>query len=252
VLLSKRDGLEKAFHHIEQALKKQKTSNGTQSEDVQERMRLESLLNEAKAHNLLPKQKPIPMMSRSIMPAHGQRVSHNSVRPMLSPSQRHISQDAVRPMLSPTDEHIPQNSMRPMLSPTEEHYPMRPALSPHDRHASQESSRPSLSTHGRHMSHDSAPKVPSRIVAAENDGYAVDDAENPLQLLARASDLSVPSKHAGGPLATAAFPARIEFAKDHALQSFFGPFRSSFDVGEDIDPIDMGLVTIDECDHLFD
>lgn len=87
-----------------------------------------------------------------------------------------------------------------------------------------------------------------------NDNFAVDDAENPLQLLARASDLSVPSgqaPYAAGILSSVSHPPRTEFGKDHDLQAFFGPFRPSLDLGEDIDPIDMGLVTVEETDVLF-
>jgi hypothetical protein len=91
-------------------------------------------------------------------------------------------------------------------------------------------------------------------VPDENDNFAVDDAENPLQLLARASDLSVPSgqaPYAANILSSVTLPPRTEFGRDHDLQTFFGLFRPSLDVGEDIDPIDMGLVTVEETDVLF-
>lgn len=79
--------------------------------------------------------------------------------------------------------------------------------------------------------------------------FAVDDAENPLQLLARASDLSAPT-------AQFSYSANVPHRQsrdshDHELQSFFGPFRPSLDVGKDIDPIDLGLVTEDEAAALF-
>lgn len=86
-----------------------------------------------------------------------------------------------------------------------------------------------------------------------NDNFAVDDAENPLQLLARASDLSVPSgqaPYAASVLSSVTLPTRADFGRND-LQTFFGPFRPSLDGGENIDPIDMGLVTVEETDALF-
>jgi hypothetical protein len=82
-----------------------------------------------------------------------------------------------------------------------------------------------------------------------DDHFAVDDAENPLQLLARASDLSVPS---GAPAAPTFVPRNSRGnARDQDLQAFFGPFRPSLDVGEEIDPIEMGIVTEEESVALF-
>lgn len=98
------------------------------------------------------------------------------------------------------------------------------------------------------------PEILAQNISDESDSFAVDDAENPLQLLARASDLSVPSgktPYAAGILSSVSLPPRTEFGKDHDLQAFFGPFRPSLDVGEEIDPIDMGLVTVEETDVLF-
>ncbi|XMA14581.1 hypothetical protein WAI453_007372 [Rhynchosporium graminicola] len=75
--------------------------------------------------------------------------------------------------------------------------------------------------------------------------FAVDDAENPLQLLARASDLSAPTT-------SYLSPPRIPGAVgDQQLLDFFGPFRPSLDVGVDIDPIELGLVTEEEAAVLF-
>ncbi|KAF4631215.1 hypothetical protein G7Y89_g6924 [Cudoniella acicularis] len=86
-----------------------------------------------------------------------------------------------------------------------------------------------------------------------DDHFAVDDAENPLQLLARASDLSVPTHSATGPpnIPSIPFPPRPGTAKDHKLRDFFGPFRPSSDIGNDIDPIELGLVTEAETTALF-
>ena len=85
-----------------------------------------------------------------------------------------------------------------------------------------------------------------------NDNLDVDDAENPLQLLARASDLSVPpSQPSSGPRSFGSLHSRMDSTQDYDLKLFFGPFRPSLDVGEDIDPVDMGFVTPEEADVLF-
>lgn len=90
---------------------------------------------------------------------------------------------------------------------------------------------------------------------ASDDNYAVDDAENPLQLLARASDIttspfSAPQTSSYIPSITAQIPSQDPHWK-HDLQAFFGPFRPSLDIGEDIDPIALGLVSFEEADVLF-
>lgn len=86
------------------------------------------------------------------------------------------------------------------------------------------------------------------------DDFSVHDAENPLQLLARASDLSVPTNTSNDiPRISSSLPVisrpGIVEAKD--LRDFFGPFRPSLDNGEEIDPIEMGLVTQEETRDLF-
>lgn len=82
-----------------------------------------------------------------------------------------------------------------------------------------------------------------------DDHFAVDDAENPLQLLARASDLSVPSNAQS--VSSSATRDSRGHARDRDLEAFFGPFHPSLDVGEDIDPIEMGIVTEKESSGLF-
>lgn len=90
-------------------------------------------------------------------------------------------------------------------------------------------------------------------IETSDENFEVDDAENPLQLLARASDLSAPPNQA------TYTPNRSSFSNarnsnvgpDLELRAFFGPFRPSLDVGPDIDPIEMGLVTEDEANTFF-
>lgn len=85
-----------------------------------------------------------------------------------------------------------------------------------------------------------------------DDNLPLDDAENPLQLLARASDLTEPSyqlptaPNVHSQVYIPSMPAR-----EDTLRMFFGPFRPHLDVGEDIDPVDMGFVTLEEVDILF-
>jgi hypothetical protein len=88
------------------------------------------------------------------------------------------------------------------------------------------------------------------------DHFALDDAENPLQLLARASDLTLPPPHQlfMSNLNFTAPPAttlKSKAAKNSDLSAFFGPFRQRLDLGEDIDPIEMGFVTLEESEELF-
>lgn len=125
-----------------------------------------------------------------------------------------------------------------------------PSVSPH--------SRGQLSAFSRdHM----GSSLTSTALTAQNgadDGYALEDAENPLQLLARASDL--PSSPRNMPVAPDHLPPIAasnqsrqigEQSANQDLRTFFGPSRPNLDTGEDIDPIDMGYVTPSETDVLF-
>lgn len=98
------------------------------------------------------------------------------------------------------------------------------------------------------------PDSDAAINQNSDDHFAVDDAENPLQLLARASDLSGPPRVTKEAPRIPSTPTtlRLNAPKDQALRDFFGPFRPSLDVGKDIDPIEMGLVTQEETDALFE
>jgi hypothetical protein len=87
-----------------------------------------------------------------------------------------------------------------------------------------------------------------------DDHFEVDDAENPLQLLARASDLSATSNTPSfvpNMAAHIALARPVSVVRDQQLQDFFGPFRPSLDFGPDIDPIELGLVTEEEAAALF-
>lgn len=116
------------------------------------------------------------------------------------------------------------------------------------RSSSISSARPRVSISGQHHLppppplNTLRPSLQPRSNGSED--YVVDSAENPLQLLARASDLSATQQYAQSPHSAYS-------RSDTDLQAFFGPFHPKLDIGEDIDPIDMGYVNYEEADLLF-
>jgi hypothetical protein len=86
------------------------------------------------------------------------------------------------------------------------------------------------------------------------ESLAVDDAENPLQLLARASYFQ-PSRDVrsrSSPQNTRRKGATAgESFESTSLEAFFTGAKVNLDVGSDIDPVDLGLVTEEEADSLF-
>ncbi|XWW96401.1 hypothetical protein V2A60_004375 [Cordyceps javanica] len=85
------------------------------------------------------------------------------------------------------------------------------------------------------------------------ESLAVDDAENPLQLLARASYFTPSAEERGKRLPQKsrqdATAASDNSASEHAkLNNFFSITRSDLDIGDDIDPISLGLVEEDEAE----
>lgn len=89
----------------------------------------------------------------------------------------------------------------------------------------------------------SSSRAHESIGQIEMGNAALDDAENPLQLLARASDLA--------DTATKQLHMPPPFVETGDLRRFFGPFQPRLDVGSDIDPIDIGLVTHEEVTLLI-
>ncbi|RYO92803.1 hypothetical protein DL764_008077 [Monosporascus ibericus] len=86
----------------------------------------------------------------------------------------------------------------------------------------------------------------------EDEHLNLDDAENPLQLLARTSEL-LSSIEPQQPLLTtsASNSQKPSSARHNDLQRFFGSFQPRLDVGEDLDPIELGLLTLAEAEALF-
>ncbi|KAI0875920.1 hypothetical protein GGS24DRAFT_488952 [Hypoxylon argillaceum] len=94
----------------------------------------------------------------------------------------------------------------------------------------------------------------------DDDQLNLDDAENPLQLLARTSELlssiggASNSRSGIGPFPSKALPTRERAAEndfDGSFPGFFGRFQPRLDVGADLDPIDLGLLTLPEAEALF-
>lgn len=88
---------------------------------------------------------------------------------------------------------------------------------------------------------------------SSDDQLAVEDAENPLQLLARASDLRITSPHIlenniSSPASKMNGSEQSAFLDVH---QFFLPMKASLDQGQGYDPIDIGLVTKDEAKTLL-
>jgi len=97
--------------------------------------------------------------------------------------------------------------------------------------------------------------TPSQSHNAE-ESLAVDDAENPLQLLARASDLHVSPKLGNDHAVREATPhqkARHSKQNDKIseVEKFFKLSQFSLDTGPDLDPIELGLMSVEEADSLF-
>jgi hypothetical protein len=194
---SKRTGLEKALHQVEQALRR--TGSGIEAAKVV--TDLKSLLG------------PGPHGPLSIITSNHDQTGPRSAEPRRASKQSDIllpdaSSDAGDSSASDQDGmSIPQGS------------------TPSQGHVGEES-------------------------------LAVDDAENPLQLLARASDLHVSPKSGADHVAVEAMSHQRtrqnkQNDKISEVERFFKLSQFSLDTGPDLDPINLGLVTADEADTLF-
>lgn len=89
------------------------------------------------------------------------------------------------------------------------------------------------------------------------ESLAIDDAENPLQLLARASNLHLSptsSEKAGSGTAASGSLHGIlhQTNKDIPdIERFFNSTQFSMDTEFDMDPVNLGLVSEDEAEALF-
>lgn len=97
--------------------------------------------------------------------------------------------------------------------------------------------------------------VPAKEVVgtSSDDQLAVEDVENPLQLLARASDLRIATPQSHNP-SVASPEGRFTGSEQSAfldVHHFFLPMKANLDQGSGLDPIDVGLVTKDEAEMLL-
>ncbi|OQD67011.1 hypothetical protein PENPOL_c004G00101 [Penicillium polonicum] len=101
------------------------------------------------------------------------------------------------------------------------------------------------------------PRMTSPRDMHAEESLALDDAENPLQLLARASDLQLSPtgmrRAPKSPLPSSEGPSFLQSTPigEPSAKSFFVPARANLDVGPEVDPIELGLVTFDESESLF-
>lgn len=130
------------------------------------------------------------------------------------------------------------------------------ASSDHQDYSSSEeeedSPRPRKDTGGRR------PSVVSQRLVKVEERLAVEDAENPLQLLARASNLhlSPASSHGQSPGTATSHQAASTIVEEldpelRYVENFFGTTAFNLDRAEGYDPIELGLVTEDEAETLF-
>ncbi|KAH8902835.1 hypothetical protein BR93DRAFT_919389 [Coniochaeta sp. PMI_546] len=110
------------------------------------------------------------------------------------------------------------------------------------------------------QSENSARQISSPVSSSRNpreESLAVDDAENPLQLLARASNLhlSPPSSDhaASGATGSGSMQSILNHTnKDIAeIERFFNSTQFSLDTDADMDPINLGLLSEEEAEALF-
>lgn len=95
------------------------------------------------------------------------------------------------------------------------------------------------------------PPTAREVAGQLDDHLALEDVENPLQLLARASDLRIATPHT---FDHATPDGKIGGSEQSAyldVHHFFLPMKASLDQGPGLDPIDVGLVTKDEAEMLL-
>ncbi|KAK7398260.1 hypothetical protein QQX98_012373 [Neonectria punicea] len=100
---------------------------------------------------------------------------------------------------------------------------------------------------------DQDPVAMKDFIQRTEDSLAIDDAENPLQLLARASYIqpSPDSRHGSSPQVPLMAMASPQQQSEDEIQAFFAPASVHLDVGEDVDPVSLGLVSDEEAESLF-
>ncbi|KAK4940626.1 hypothetical protein LTR10_019256 [Elasticomyces elasticus] len=101
--------------------------------------------------------------------------------------------------------------------------------------------------------HDVPPPPPA--TGEKPDELALNNADNPLQLLAMASVLPGQSPSTNMSTSPAVIASHQTTSDNHLadadIQQFFGLLMSNLDNSPDLDPIELGLVTAEEADSLF-
>jgi hypothetical protein len=96
------------------------------------------------------------------------------------------------------------------------------------------------------------PSVADRESGAHSsdDQFTLQDAENPLQLLARASDLCLTISH---PNASTPSTGKISSSTNDPLDihRFFLPIKAKPDLGQGLDPVEIGLVSLEEANTML-
>ncbi|KAI1420017.1 hypothetical protein F5Y12DRAFT_165425 [Xylaria sp. FL1777] len=127
------------------------------------------------------------------------------------------------------------------------------------RDGSVPSPQQSSTSHGTPPSQTDSRDAGTVSQAVDDDQLNLDDAENPLQLLARTSELLSSIGAANNGSAVGHLPSKYLPSRERALGNdhdgnlpvFFGRFQPRLDVGPDLDPIELGLLTLSEAEALF-
>jgi hypothetical protein len=104
---------------------------------------------------------------------------------------------------------------------------------------------------------DKTPQIIEKDVAPTSNAGddQLEGVENPLQLLARASDLRIASPLTPPDGGSASTPGTWLSGSEHGpyldVQRFFLPMKANLDQGPGLDPVDVGLVTLDEAEMLL-
>lgn len=211
---SKRTGLEKALHQVEQAVRRSGPGQGIEAAKVVSELKA-LLAAGANSNGSLPDSQKSPVANNSNNHNHVHNNNHNH------------NHNHNRPSTGRSDIILP------------------------------DASSDAGDSSGSEMDAMSAPQesTPSQSHVAE-ESLAIDDAENPLQLLARASDLHVSPKGGNEHIpAESLSHQRSRLAKQSdkisEVEKFFQLTQFSLDIGPDLDPIDLGLITTEEADSLF-
>lgn len=110
-----------------------------------------------------------------------------------------------------------------------------------EAHQDDYSSLPNAPSEDYSPSNPSSPDSSTPVTAVAD--YPLNDAENPLQLLAHASDLSRLRLNPG--------PYQDQDQSTELVQAFFSPLKPKIDASPEMDPIELGLVTQAEAEELF-